>query len=137
MFGRQPKVVLRFRVITYGDEFGKEVRKYYNATKLIRPYGKNGRFKVGFSSDLLRDFSRLHGKVSRLDRIPMTRFDDCIIAGEIATAMQGHDQQPIPADLQYSVVRKLIAVTARGQGSKNVAPEPAPKPTPTRNGGRP
>lgn len=112
MFGRAPKVILHFTIIEMGCEYFDAVQlpRYYNVTKLAERPRKYGRFKVGFRSNFLRDYARLFGVPSRLDRIPMTAFERVIIRGRIRTVTEGSDQRVIPDGLQYSVIEELVGV---------------------------
>jgi hypothetical protein len=146
MFGRRAKICLRFRIVTMGDHFEAEVEKHYNAKKLRMPIGKNGGFKVGFTSKFLRDFVRLLGAVSRgrSDRIPMTRFENNIFRVRVESVKTNNEQEPIPESMQYSVIRDLLQVVEGKNVNVNLlraltpipvpVPIPAPIPIPSKNG---
>jgi hypothetical protein len=105
----RPKVFLWFSIVTFGDHFEKRVPRYYGATRLIGTKGKNGRFKVGHKSDFVREFKSLFsGNNNRLDRLPMSRFENVMIVGRVRTVERGFNQRPIPADAQYSVIDQLL-----------------------------
>jgi hypothetical protein len=110
MFGRAPKLVLWFRIVTMGDHFEKRVPRFYNVTRLIGRPCKHGRFKVGRSSAFLREYLRLFHCTNRLDRIPMSRFEQHVIVGKVRTVRIGGDQKRIPETLQYSVIDELVRV---------------------------
>src|SRR5690348_9034146 len=96
LFGRAPKLVLWFRVITFGDHFGVLIPRYYNVTKLVGRAQKYGRFKVGAKSDFLREYARLFSTPARLDRIPMSAFEKVTLIGTVRTVTHGANQLPIP-----------------------------------------
>ena len=127
---RRHKLFVRFKVVTFGEHFEKEVCRYYGVRRLIGKAGKHGRFEVGWKSDFLREYARMFGAPARLDRIAMTPFAKAIFVGRVRTVEQGHDQQEIPSPLRYSVVDKLLRNTAivdRRPCIASVAPSaPAP-----------
>lgn len=111
LFRKAVKVVMRFRVVDQGEYFGVVLERFYNAKRLIGKAGKNGRFKIGPSSDLLREFcSVAAGRVTRLDRLPLSAMKNWIIKGEVHTVEQSWRQEEIPQCARYSVIRKLIGV---------------------------
>lgn len=112
MFGRAPKLVLWFTVISQGPYFDAvKLAAFYNVRRLIGRPARNGRFKVGFKSSFLRDYFRLFtSAANRLDRIPMSAFKNVIIRARIRTVMTGSDQGEIPEQLRYSVIDELLRV---------------------------
>lgn len=110
MFGRAPKLILWFKVMSFGRHVEKSVPCYYNATRLIGRAGKSGKFRVGRSSAFVRDFARLFPSPTRLDRMPMGRFADRLLIGSVRTVVKGSDQRPLAATVQYSVVDSLIRI---------------------------
>jgi hypothetical protein len=114
LFQRAHKVALHFAVMDMGEHFGKRVLRWYNAT-VKAPIGQNGRFKVGWSSDLLREYATLVGMPSRADRIALTRYEPLLLLGKIETVDSTSRQEKLPLELQYSVVRKLVGVEAGQQ----------------------
>lgn len=110
MFGRAPKLTLCFKVMTLGEYFEAPIQRHYNVAKLIGRPGTNGRFKVGFCSDFLREYASLFGAPTRLDRIPMTRFENHILIAKVRTVSKGTQQREIPAGLQYSTISELVGI---------------------------
>ena len=108
MFGRAQKLILWFTIAEPGDDFDRPLPRYYNITRLIGKPQKNGQFKVGFNSDFLREYATLFGLPGRLDRIPMSRFDNCFVRAKVRTVTTGNAQQDIPKALQYSVVGEIM-----------------------------
>ncbi|HJS89377.1 MAG TPA: hypothetical protein VJ738_05365 [Steroidobacteraceae bacterium] len=107
----RPKLFLWFSIITFGDHFEKRIPRYYGATRLIGKPGKGGRFKVGRKGDFLREFMTLFPvNANRLDRLPMSRYENVIIVGKVRTVERGRNQRPIPPEAQYSVVDQLLRV---------------------------
>jgi hypothetical protein len=107
MFGTAQKLILWFSIAEAGEDFGKKVARYYNVTRIIGTPRRDGAFKVAFQSDFLREYTRLFGMPSRLDRIPMSNFDGCFLTGKVKTVTTGRHQQEIPKLLQYSVIEEL------------------------------
>ena len=112
MLGRNPKLVIKFQVMEYGDYFGVQLSKYYGVKKLIGKVGKNGGFAVGRQSNLIREFITLFPdqSVKRLDRIPLSRFKSFIVKARVKTVTKGYNQRTIPKPLQYSVVGDLLKI---------------------------
>ena len=110
LFDRRPKLVLRFRICDPGDHFGKEVSRWYNVVALIGHPREHGRFRVGRGSDYVLDYVTLFGKPQRLDRLPPSRFANCVFCGRIRTVDKDHRQRKLPDCLQYSVVHELSCI---------------------------
>ena len=110
LFGRASKLNLQFKVATFGEHFEKRISRYYNVTRLIGRPGANGRFKVGFSSDFIREYGRLFPVPPRLDRIPMSSFQNHIFTARVRTVDKGSQQEAIPDGLRYSVISELIGI---------------------------
>lgn len=110
LFGRASKLVLWFKIITFGDHFETKIARFYNIKRIIGRPGRNGRFKVGFNSDFMREYGRLFRPPRRLDRIAMSRFETVILIGKAKTVTRGHDQSEIPEAMQYSVLEELVGV---------------------------
>jgi len=114
LFGRRPKLALIFKVVDFGEHFGVLLERWYNVT-LPRHLatGRNGSFKAGWSSDLVREYVSLIGIVKRNDRIALSKYADAIVNAEIVTVSSTSKQEPLPEALHYSVIRKLLSVEAR------------------------
>jgi hypothetical protein len=109
----RPKVFLWFAVMSFGDHFEKRIPRYYGATKLIGQKGKHGRFKIGHKSDFRREFCTLFSaNVRRLDRMPMSEFQNVLLVGRVRTVSRGYNQRPIPPHAQYSVIDELLGLKA-------------------------
>lgn len=111
MFGRAPKLVLWFTVVSFGPYFDTvKLPRFYNVRRLIGRPSRSGRFKTGFKSNFLREYCRLFRAPTRLDRIAMSEFSRHIILGRARTVTQGSDQAAIPEGLQYSVLEELTGI---------------------------
>lgn len=111
MFRKSAKVILRFKIASPGAGFGRQVERYYNATKLTGKAGRGGCFKIGARSDLLLEYVNLFcERPPRLDRIPMSRFDNRIIRARLRTVSADHRQRKLHELLNYSVVAELLEV---------------------------
>lgn len=110
LFGRASKLNLQFKILTMGEHFEKRLNRYYNVARLIGRPGPNGRFKVGFSSDFLREYAKLFPVPHRLDRIPMSSFERHIFTAKVRTVEKGSQQEAIPDSLRYSVISELIGI---------------------------
>lgn len=110
MFGRAAKLVLQFRIVTMGDHFESKLNRFYNITRLIGRPAREGRFKVGYHSDFLREYATLFGVPARLDRIPMSNFGKHIFIAKVRTVDKGSQQRKIPEALHYSVISELKGI---------------------------
>lgn len=108
--GNAPKLVMTFRIVTMGKFFGIELNRYYNVQRICGKPQRHGQFKPSSKGDFVREYMTLFtGKVSRLDRIPMSFFESVLIEGKVdsVTRSRGRD---IPKELQYSVIKELRRV---------------------------
>jgi len=109
LFGRTPKLILDFKIISSNEHFGTKITSYYNVQRIIGKPGKNGNFKVGWSSRFAREFMSLFNtRVTRLDRFPMSRFERSILIGKTKTVKKSANQKNLPSVAQYSVVNELV-----------------------------
>ena len=69
LFHRQPKVTYWLSIADFGESFGIELPRYYNAKSLKGRSGPGGGFKVGRQSDLVREYASLTALPVRIDRI--------------------------------------------------------------------
>ena len=105
--GKAPKLIMNFRIITFGDYFETELSRYYNVQRIIGKPRRHGCFKCGKTGSFLREYMTLFtGRVNRLDRIPMSLFQDEIIEGVVGTVTRSQGRN-IPKELQYSVITEL------------------------------
>jgi hypothetical protein len=109
MFGRCPKLILKFSIVDDEMYSGVVLNKYYNVRKLRGRPGRNGNFVASRKSNFLRDFFRVCPAYppKRFDRIPMSRLEGLPILGKVKTVTKGFDQKDIPESLQYSVITEI------------------------------
>ncbi len=107
---RQPKVVLRFIVISPGPYFEQNVSRWYNALCLQGRPRRRGRFRVGHSSELLRHFVQVTDRDPRRDRLALAHLRPVLLEGMVETVTHDRQQRSIPEPLRYSVVRSLRRV---------------------------
>ncbi len=105
--GKAPKLMMNFRIVTFGEYFETELNRYYNVQRIIGQPQRHGRFKCSAKGDFLREYMTLFtGKANRLDRIPMSNFENVIIEGRVNTVKRSRGKD-IPTELQYSVITEL------------------------------
>lgn len=109
MFGRQGKLALHFAIVDMGDYFGVPLERWYNC-RIKGTTGRNGRFSVGWASDLVREYAALVGMPARNDRIALMRYEPLVLTAEVETVETTRAQEKLPVELHYSVIRKLVAV---------------------------
>lgn len=108
-FKSAQKVVIWFRVVDLGDNFGKIIPRYYNVKRFKGKKGLNGGFVPGRSSDFIREYCTLfNNPINRLDRLPMTPFENVLIRGKTRTVTRSGNQKNLPKSLYYSVIDELI-----------------------------
>jgi hypothetical protein len=112
MFGRAKKLALVFRIVDYGQHFDVELRRWYNIQRFIGPPGRNGGFKAGACSDLVREFAALCGFMGRRDRIPLSTYSKLVLVAEVGTVTSDSRQRELAAGAQYSVIQRLVRVEA-------------------------
>lgn len=128
--GRAPKLVTWFRITSHGEFLGVRLPRYYNVISLEGKPRRHGGFKVGWKSGFMRDFATVFESLpSRMNRIPMSKFEGVEIRGRVKTVVSGWDRKdgPLPVALHYSVIEKLLPLTA----AVSVTPSVTPVPTPT------
>jgi hypothetical protein len=110
MFGRAPKLILRFKVVSLGQHFQVQLARFFNVKKLLERPKRSGRFLVGRMSSFTREYARLFPLPGRLDRMPMSRFENHVLIGRVRTVETGGDQKRLPAGLEYSVIDELLRI---------------------------
>lgn len=113
MFGKAEKLALNFRIVTQGPHFGEVVSRYYNVKRIIGKPAKGGRFQVARGSNFLFEYMTIFehlGQPKRLDRVPMSHFENNIIIGRVKTVVKNYNQRKLPHALQYSVIEELLRV---------------------------
>lgn len=109
LYGRIPKLALRFQIIDQGPHYGVQVDRWYNCKQIRGKPRKNGGFQIGRKSDFLREYLTMFSEdVKRLDRISIKPFRTNVVTGRIETVTQNARQQPLPKLMQYSIIRELL-----------------------------
>ena len=100
------------RITTFGDSFGLILQRYYNVKHIIGKPQRHGRFKASKKGDFLREYLTLFpSRADRLDRIPMTPFQNVLIEGKVKTVTFSRGKD-IPKPLQYSKIAELRRVVS-------------------------
>ncbi|UHQ19516.1 hypothetical protein LVB87_15215 [Lysobacter sp. KIS68-7] len=107
MFGKQAKVGVHLEVCAYGPFFGTKFTRWYNARELKGRPGRNGKFKAGWSGDLVREYAAIVDMPERSDRIALTRLREVLLIGHVATVTHDRRQRALPPALHYSSVNCL------------------------------
>tara|TARA_R110000782_G_scaffold24497_5_gene63806 strand:- start:224 stop:667 length:444 start_codon:yes stop_codon:yes gene_type:complete len=108
--GKAPKLVMTFRIVTMGEFFEVELQRYYNVKRIYGKPQRYGRFKPSSRGAFLREYLTLFsGMGSRIDRIPMSKFENALIEGKVETVTRSQGKD-IPKELQYSVIKELRSV---------------------------
>lgn len=108
---RQTKLVIWFRIVDMGEDFGRTIPRYYNVKRFRGKTGKNGAFVAGRSSDFIREYARLFpNPIHRLDRVAMEPFKKNILVGNARTVTKDREQRDLAKTLRYSVVGSLTGI---------------------------
>lgn len=110
LFGRAPKVMCYFKIITQGPCFGVSLCRYYNVKTLTSKPRKGGAFKIGWKGDFIREYALLFGLPQRIDRISTEAFRRAIVRGKVTTVATDSKKRSIPDALRYSVISELLEV---------------------------
>lgn len=131
--GSVSKLVVWFRIATFGPAHGTKLPRYYNVRLEGKPR-RHGGFKVGWRSAFVRDYAAATGALpARKNRISMTALEGRDVRGIVRTVTygwphrKGEKSAALPPPLYYSVIDRLMLAAVA------VAPRPAPVPTPTCN----
>lgn len=107
-----PKVFLHFEIITPGPYMGERLFRAYRVHQLRGRPRKRGQFKLRAGSELYRTICRLYPDQKRPDRIALTPLMRLVLQVRTRTVTTDHKQNPLPDNLQYSVVDEIIKVEA-------------------------
>jgi len=109
-FGKVGKVILTFSVIDFGEHFGTELARWYNAELKGKPR-PNGKFRIGRCSDAFRELAQvIPQRISRTDRIPLSALENLQIRARVETVRRDYKQRTLAKPAQYSKVAELLGV---------------------------
>lgn len=106
----QDRVVVRFKVADFGEQFGHQLERWYRVKRLRSKPKKYGRFDVGRRSDLYREYVALFGEPGRGDRISFAGLKGKQVVAKVRTVTHDKDQNELPAELRYSVIDELLGI---------------------------
>jgi hypothetical protein len=107
---KSEKIYLHFRIMNMGQHFEKPITGYYNCSIIGKP-GKDGRFKAGWKSNLMREIVGLTGQLpKRTDRLRLSPLKTMLVLGRVENVTKTSAQRDIPEPLRYSIVRQLLRV---------------------------
>ncbi len=116
MFGRNPSVCVRFRLVTPGPHHGVELARYYRVARLTgngKPR-EGGTFTLRRGSLLLIELCRLTEARLKPSRVSLSMLRGMVLEVSVRTVERAWDQRPLPEALRYSVVDELLGNTAGG-----------------------
>ena len=107
MFKGAPKLEMMFRIID--EEYqGLLLPKWYNAKK-AQKNRRYGNFTVARRGNFTMDFMRLfNADPKRLDRIPMSYFENYLFIVETEQVTQNFEQKDYPSQLRYSKIKRIV-----------------------------
>jgi hypothetical protein len=107
------KVYLWFWIDPYSEKLspGEKVELYmpYNASAILHPIGKGGKFEMSRKKNYYKDYRRLFG-VSRDDRISPGAFKNKVFSVRVGAVETNERQKKHTADSRYSVIRELMGI---------------------------
>lgn len=107
---RTPKVCLVFGIVE-GEYAGFQLERFYSAGRLISPPGDDGNFKAKSQTcSMLIEYCECFPdqEITRLDRIPMSRWKEGRFVVSTRSAKHNHQRREIPSQLRSSVIDKII-----------------------------
>ena len=109
MYGKVPKLILVFRIVTEGKYFGQHIYRCYN----IKGFTKRKEIiPKGWHSDFVREYSRLFGKPRKLRDTGVRPYKTKIFSCTVRTVEKDSKQKPFPDDMKYSVIDEITRVIA-------------------------
>jgi len=103
------ELIMWFCVISPGSAFGVHVPKYYNVGNADPAETSANTFKVGFKSELYRDYTRLVDEMARgRNRIWINAFKDKIFKADICFFVPDRKQQSISKSTSCSIIKHLL-----------------------------
>ena len=102
--GRQPKCLVVFRIMDFGQYFEQAIPCFYR----VRKFNKDGRLVAGPRSRLVRDLQACGIAGKRRDRLGVSWLGGLLVKGRVGTVGKDGDGDELPVASQYSVVTKLI-----------------------------
>ena len=108
-FGKA-RVFVHFAIIEPEDYAGLPIDRYYNVKRLTGPPQRFGKYVAKPRGNLIREFKRIAGRASRLDRISFYRFRELRIIAEVRTVRRDYQRQPLHEDDYYSRIARLVRV---------------------------
>ncbi len=116
LFKGEMKVVVHLSIVDDEDWSGFIVCRYYNVRGHLGRLGRNGRFRAGKNSDLVREVRGLiEDQPRRLDRISLRRLKGHGIKARTRTVKGGWNRKQLPKSCWYSVVDELIELVDQEQ----------------------
>jgi len=108
------KVYAWFSIDPYGQklEVSQKIDLYmpWNATAVLFPFGKGGKFEMTRKTNYYKDYKRLIGVV-RGDRISPNAFKGKLWKIEVGTVKTNRNQKKHSEADCYSVIRRIIGIT--------------------------
>ena len=108
------KLYAWFWIDPYGEKphLSQRIELYmpWNATAVLFPLGKGGKFEMSKKSNFFKDYKRLIG-VARSDRISPNAFKKKLWKVEIGTVKINRNQKKHIESDCYSVIRSILVIT--------------------------
>jgi hypothetical protein len=108
------KLYAWFWVDPYGQKLGvsQRIELYmpWNATAVLFPLGRGGKFEMTRKTNYYKDYKRLIG-VARGDRISPNAFKEKLCEIEVGTVKINRNQKKHSEADCYSVIRRIIGIT--------------------------
>ena len=107
---RSAKLCMVFYIVD-GEYAGMPIERFHTVAKLYGEHGKDGQFKPkGQTCKLMMEYCRCFPdqQITRLDRIPMSRWNEGKFIVAIRAVSKNHEREELPGQLRYSVIDRII-----------------------------
>jgi len=109
LYGRSPKLVFVFRIVTEGPYYGQHLSRYYNIKGLT---SRKEIIPKGWHSDFVREYSKLFGMPMKLRDIGVRVYKGKVFMCSVRTVRKDSKQRLLPGDMQYSIIGEMLKVMA-------------------------
>ena len=104
MFQGSVKLIMDFKIISYGEFFEIKLQRYYNVQKAGRSY----HFKKNM--DFTREMRNCFDKSTLKRGKPFSLLKDKIIFGSVRTVNKSSRQKKLSKNNQYSVISEILGL---------------------------
>lgn len=107
---RDSKLYMHFRILDFGEYFGKQLFRAYRVKGLKGAPRKSGAFKLGRRSELYLMIMRVLPRERRIDRVSLYGLKDKRLRIRVRTVTRDYRNRDLPEPLRYSVVDDVLCI---------------------------